>query len=344
MHRFLATIRLHDWWYAKIPPLIGIGCAVFLLGSGEIPILKDVGTVWILIFSICCVAAYGHAINDTFDIHLDEAAGRKNTMMGFSPIVRALICVVFLLAGFAPFLLGRLPWSGSVYLAGNYLMPTLYSIRFVRLKERGLWGIVSDMAGSHLFPTLLILATFASTYGWGPFSTVAVVWAVIFGVKGIVYHQIGHYFDDIKSGTKTWIAAGRLDRWMRVLPYYNLGLELPVNLLLVLMLWRVAPLATWALTAYLAVEFTKCLLGFRFAHNAEKEAHRRSVPFANSFFYEIWFPLALGLAVAIAEPRAWWVPALLPVLFFPVYAMQLRDLRDVGRALRGRLFPRSFAG
>ena len=339
MQQFLATIRLNDWWHSKIPPLLAVAFALLLVGLPSPEISHDLLRLALLLASICCVAAYGHAINDAFDIESDTAAGKPNRMARFSTASRFAICLAFFALGFLPFFLGLLPWGISIFLLLNYLVPTLYSVPPIRLKERGIWGIASDAAGSHIFPTLLILGAFHEYDPTRILSGAFLIWAMAFGVKGIIYHQIGDLQSDIRSGTRTLVSEGKLERWMRFLPVYNLGVELPINVVLAGLLWPACPAPALALLFYCSVEFIKTALGFQFAHSQEKETHRRSVPFANSFFYELWLPLSLCFSLAFAQPAIAWLPAVL-LLFWPNIALVSRDLRDVFRAVFARLSAR----
>ena len=88
------------------------------------------------VVSVSCVAIYGHAINDAFDIEEDRQAGKPNAMAAFSPVGRGLLIFAFLFAGFVLAMVAGYPGLAILLLALNYLWPTVYSLPGSRLKER----------------------------------------------------------------------------------------------------------------------------------------------------------------------------------------------------------------
>ena len=78
----------------------------------------------------------------------DELAGKPNTMRNVPIIGRAALSGAFLVAPFV--VLAFLPdaWPARIAIAVNFLWPTIYSVPFIRLKERGYLGVLSDAAGS----------------------------------------------------------------------------------------------------------------------------------------------------------------------------------------------------
>jgi len=139
---FFKAIRSHDWWLYKIPPLLAIAYAEILLL--DLPVLQSLLTVSALLFAIACVAAYGHIINDSFDIEVDRQVGKHNSMARLSPWQRALFCLAFAGLGFSLPVLMHFGTLAIALLGINYLLPTLYSAPPFRFKEKGILGIISD--------------------------------------------------------------------------------------------------------------------------------------------------------------------------------------------------------
>ena len=77
------------------------------------------------LLSICCVAIYGHVVNDVFDVESDLLSGRYNAMAQIGWTGRMLLCLAFLCGGFLPALVVDYPNSALLLLAVNYLWPTL---------------------------------------------------------------------------------------------------------------------------------------------------------------------------------------------------------------------------
>jgi 4-hydroxybenzoate polyprenyltransferase len=330
-------IRLDNWWCAKIPPLLAAAYVLVLIGG--IGLGRAVVLLACFVFSVACVAAYGHVVNDLFDIEVDRQAGKPNAIAGFRPALAFLIAAGFVLAGFLPAPLAGYSSPARVVLLLNYLWPTVYSVPGIRLKERGLGGVVCDAAGSHITPTLFAVTVFAPV---GPgrsipwvVAVLLVAWSAVQGIKGILNHQVADRENDEVAGVATFATTARRLEWF--LPRFNLLAELPVSCLLASILAVRCPAALVAFAAYCSVELAKYKLGFEFALTAR---HRRaSFPFVNELFYVVWFPLAAAVQLALLGPGWLWLPILHGLIFLPVLRLQARDLRSVAVALGWR-FPR----
>ena len=67
MTRLGDALRVRNWWFSKIPPLVAI---VYLEILGlDIGGLKAISLLVAFLWSVMCVASYGHVINDIFDVH-----------------------------------------------------------------------------------------------------------------------------------------------------------------------------------------------------------------------------------------------------------------------------------
>jgi len=330
-------VRSGNWWMQKIPPLLLVAYVVLIEGHGSVSIsLMVIGA---LMFCLSCVAAYGHVINDWFDIAEDERAGKPNTMRNIPLARRILLCLSLLAAPFL--LLAFFPgaWLARAALAANFLWPTLYSIPQVRLKERGVLGVLSDAAGSHITPTLFAfaLASFYLPVTANVLVCAAIVlWATTLGIKGIVYHQILDRASDAIAGVATYAATWDFTKLSTALTRFNLLIELPISVCLVTVVAAFFPLAAVALAFYLALEVTKYLLGFEFALGAEAQLRRPSVPFANEMFYTLWLPVAASVQLAVANAWLFWLPVVHCFLFRDQVWSQVRDAQAVFSQLKLR--------
>ncbi|MGB0563767.1 MAG: UbiA family prenyltransferase, partial [Spirulinaceae cyanobacterium] len=154
----LKLSRSQEWWLYKIAPLLGIACAQTLILQLP-PGLATVSTL-IAFLSIASVAAYGYLLNDIYDIEGDRQANKPNAAAKLQPWQRVVFSLLFVCTGFAAPLLAHFGSIPLLLLGTNYLLPTLYSAPPLRLKERGVLGILSDAAAAHLVPTLFVAATF----------------------------------------------------------------------------------------------------------------------------------------------------------------------------------------
>ena len=329
--------RFDDWWYSKIPPLLAIAyLQVTLARSYQLWSLLP----WLLV-SLACVAAYGHVVNDSFDVEADRRAGKVNAMSRHGVTVRAVFAASLAAVAFAPASVVRYPVAALVLLAINLLLPTIYSIPATRLKERGVAGLVCDVGGSHVVPALFVLvALHRGTHGvslheW-VFAAAAVAWSGALGLKGILHHQLSDRSGDLAAGTATFAATvepGRIERW---LPAYNLFVEIPLSVVLCSVVVGACPLAAVALAGYVVAESVKYRLGFQFALSPDPRTLRRSFPFVNEAFYVLWLPLAAALQLAIVSPAWLWAPIVQVVAFFPTIRVHAADLAATSRAVLAR--------
>src|SRR5687767_6128697 len=131
--------RPGNWWFSKIPPLLAVAYLAVL--NQDIEFGRAALLLGCLVFSFSGVAAFGHAINDAFDIEQDRQAGKQNAMAALSWSGRSVVILAFLCAAFLPAIVAEYSATAILLLILNCLCPTIYSVPGVRLKERGIWGI-----------------------------------------------------------------------------------------------------------------------------------------------------------------------------------------------------------
>lgn len=333
--RFFAFARPGNWFVSKIPPLLAVAY-LDILRFGIFP--QVAGRLLASgFFSIFCVAIYGHVLNDIFDQEADRVANKVNRLAGMRPGFRVLLAGAFLIAGFLPALFADYSIGVLSILALNYLWPTLYSIPVTRLKERGLFGVASDALGSHITPTLFVLALFAPSgpvglwTGQTRVSLVAIIWAGSLGLKGILHHQIADRDNDIHSGIVTFATKISVAFLQRFLTIFNLLIELPVSALFSAMVFSWCPLAILAFVIYTGSETIKYKLGFQFALTADPVTIRASVPFTNEMFYVLWMPVAAATQLAIDNPAFIALPIMQIMIFYQPVAQQVGDWRAILR-------------
>jgi hypothetical protein len=337
----LGLVRFGNWWTHKIPPLLLVVYVELIRRHASLG--ESVAAICVLVCCVSCVAAYGHVVNDWSDIADDHRAGKPNVMRDVRVGRRVMLCFGLIVAGFvvlAPF---SNAWPARILLAVNFLWPTLYSIPRVRLKERGVLGVLSDAAGSHITPTLFAFADVSLVVG-GSINVVVftalLLWGTALGIKGILYHMIADRANDDMAGVSTFAAGFDVSKLFAVLARYNLLVELPVSAFLTVAVAAFLPLAAAALGVYLALESMKYVLGFAFAVSSDARLRRASVPFGNEMFYTLWLPLAGAVQLALHGVSLAWLPVLHGFLFREQIAVQIGDARAVGGQLKVRLIYR----
>ena len=330
---FFKAIRSHDWWLYKIPPLLAIAYAEILLL--DLPVLRSLLTVSALLFAIACVAAYGHVVNDSFDIESDQQVGKHNSMAQFSPWQRALFCLALAVLGFSLPILMHFGTVAIALLGINYLLPTLYSAPPFRFKEKGILGIVSDAAGAHAIPTLFIATTFAhlvaaSSLQATGLAIAAIAWSFFAGIRGILLHQLWDRDDDLRSGVKTLVTESDVETirlWMSRIIF-------PTELLLLSSLILVISHSSPLILVFTIFYFLFKLILFK----SDPTAIFDPAPIQKAYviphdFYEVGLPLIL--AVTLSLQNAWFAILLLlqVTLFYPSIEGRVTNLVQ---SLRGK--------
>jgi 4-hydroxybenzoate polyprenyltransferase len=214
----LATTRAGEWWVHKFSPLLATFYAtVGLLGGSLLPLL---GRLLGLVGALLVGAIYVSVVNDWTDLAADAAAGKANRLAGRSGRFIGLALGGCLLAGSA---FGMYFWHLSHLVAGLYLAAwvvySLYSLPPVRLKNRGLPGVLADASGAHLLPQLLVVAAVQAWLGRavpGAWWVAVGAWALACGIRNIVWHQLGDAAADAQAGIDTLVlrwGAGRT-QWL----------------------------------------------------------------------------------------------------------------------------------
>jgi SAM-dependent methyltransferase/4-hydroxybenzoate polyprenyltransferase/predicted nucleic acid-binding Zn-ribbon protein len=324
-------IRSQEWWLYKIAPLLTIAYAETLLL--QLPPTTATLTTLTALLSITSVAAYGYFLNDICDIESDQKANKPNAAAQLHPWQRLLLCLLFLSIGFAaprPTHLGTIPLA---LLAANYLLPTLYSVPPLRLKERGIWGILSDAAGAHLVPTLFVAATLLNQTPDPPrnaliFTGVTATHAFFVGLRGILLHQLWDRANDLNAGITTFVTQRQpetVQRWINRLVF-------PVELLFLGGVALLLCQSTPALTAFFVVYLLLAAVNIKTALHPFTPSPPQNQNIIPHDLYEVWLPLALAITLAVQNPQFLIFVALTAMLFYPSIKVRITELFHVIKA------------
>lgn len=203
--RILKTIRSVDWWEYKLPPLLAIGYATAI--KTDVDFFKSMTQLLFLLVSLVIGAIYVSIINDITDIKDDITSGKANRMVAINPSIRWLFPLLCLIVGALCCYLLYPDWLSVCLYTIPWISFSLYSFRPFRLKNRGIWGVLADASGSHIFTSLLMISSM-SFYGKQPIDwlwfTSTGIWALCYGVRGILWHQFYDRINDIKAGLNTF--------------------------------------------------------------------------------------------------------------------------------------------
>ncbi|HXB07145.1 MAG TPA: UbiA family prenyltransferase [Puia sp.] len=300
----IKTIRASEWWGYKLAPLLAIGYAT-VLKSGKS--LMEAGPYLLyILLAMVLGAAYVSVINDITDVEDDLAIGKKNRMANVPPSRRWIFPALALLAG-AAYIASFYPHVLIMALATMpWIAFSCYSIPPVRLKKRGIPGVLADAAGAHIFTSLFIVASMSYYTGepmdWIWFGAVG-VWALCYGLRGILWHMFYDRDNDIASGTPTYGTQTDPERF-RPREWVILSVEM---LALGVMLWRIAgPLPVIFLVFYLlfvAASWRK--LGFKIVIILMPPGQPYPYLIFLADFYQVFLPLSLLLRAALTSRYDW---------------------------------------
>jgi 4-hydroxybenzoate polyprenyltransferase len=332
-------VRAGNWWASKLPPLIGLALALAVLF--ELTFGRTVEVILaVILITGGSVGAYGHLLNDLFDLEADRRAGRRNRLSGVAPPIRVSLVVAFLGLTFAPALVVNYGVLVLALLVVECSLPAIYSVPPLRLKDRGVWGVLADAGGAHVVPALIVTAAAAgSRIGEHPVAVAGVVvWSLAVGLEGILWHQLRDRHDDRAAGARTLAVRRDPEQIRRALLLVLHPLKSVAVVVLVLALQPRAPILAVALAAYLVLDVVKWALGWRFVYApGDPMLERSSLPLVSNAFTELWFPVALAVDASASDRRFLLVAAGVALVFHRGLLEQGREAGALVRDLARRL-------
>jgi hypothetical protein len=316
-----AVTRAGEWWGHKlISILCGFLLTLAMLGEGVAPHALALVTV---LASLVPGAVYVSIVNDVTDIAADAAAGKPNRMAARPPAARAAAILLSLAGGLVFAWIWRHQEALLACYAAAWLSFTLYSVPPIRLKCRGFAGVVADAAGAQLFPTLTaVLAAFAAA-GAAPdpaWLVAASAWALAYGIRSNLSHQLGDRDADRRANAATFAAGRSPASTERLTALAVFPVEVAGLAAVLAMLGWLLPIVALGLYAFLAVRRDR-LWGLR----PVLAAARSSDPILMHEYYDVFLPLALLAGTAARNPADLVVAALLLVLFRSRFLHSLTD-------------------
>lgn len=299
LRRLAAVARVTEWWGYKFAPILATCFATALLADYSLWALS--GRLLLLLLALTVAATYVSLLNDWTDRADDHAAGKANRLAQVSAGRFALLLGGCLAAGSG--LAAYFWWVGheaSLLYLGTWGAYTLYSLPPVRLKGRGLAGVLADAAGAHLFPQLLAM-TLVGKWTQHPLPTLWMVavatWALASGVRNIIWHQLSDAANDAQAGIRTFVTGRGAAAARRTAEWLAFPLEVLALFTLLALGGRTAPVV--ALGLYGGLLLVRRLHWKMTLVIAQPGPHPHIVL---NEFYEVFYPLALLLAACRLHP------------------------------------------
>lgn len=156
----------------------------------------------VLFTAFALVGFFGYFSNDMADREADAKAGKKNMAAALPLWACVSVAAGTALAGTA-LIVWRNPavWP---WMSAEVVLLLLYSFPPVRLKERGLWGILADALYAYGIPAVVLLVYLDSSAGVNPvYFYFFPAFYLLLGLKNILRHQLDDVDNDRISGTRT---------------------------------------------------------------------------------------------------------------------------------------------
>ena len=208
-------------------------CMFYAALSQPFPAIHLIIEMAVLLLLLCLYASLGHIVNSYCDREIDLIAGKANTLTSVSEHYRLILVVLIVITSLVTSLLIYIKQPAVLLMF--YLAITIaafYSLPPVRLKERGIFGLIAAAIAQRTLPVVIV---FNAMGGWSWTAVVLCVLSTLTGMRYIIVHQIKDENADLLANVQT-VATTRGTAFLRwLLRQFIFPLEL-ITLLLVLLL------------------------------------------------------------------------------------------------------------
>ena len=306
---WIQLARWRDWFQSKLP---FITAGALLLAP---PDARSLAIVQMMV-TVAFWAAFGYGVNDIADRRADGRAGKANSAAQISLASRTLFLLFAAGGAFASCLLWAGDAAAPIFLVAGLVMAVAYSVRPIRLKERGVWGLLAGAAAQWGFPILAVSA--AEPGGWlRPAAWLLSTLGLAIGLRWMAVHQLQDVAADRRADVRTYASSGA-DIWPVIMGAF--AWEIIALVAVLLFGWPMSQpaliaLACWALWRALPRSqpgsFRTRLRGYGEAPLSE--------------YYFLMLPLALALSRASSSYGFLGITALLLLVGAPHVTRMLRE-------------------
>jgi hypothetical protein len=305
-----APLKASGWWNYKVPPMLAV--AYFAIAAAAAPMHFNAirWRIAIYLVAVVGIAGFGYVITDAFDIQEDRVLGKQNLWAPLTIGARIALISTLLAASWLPWL-KLSPGAFGLGLIGlEFITFFLYAAPPVRLKERGLPGIVADAMYAHVLPALWTWIPFSRMTGaraatWFPF--VLGAWALAVGMRHLLQHQAIQYESDKFADARTFaVRHGRAETVSlvvrRILPS-----EIIFFFAVLAAIGRTLPIVIVGFVLYLVWQIAKVRFLWIAKFNllgVMEDADRSTVAgtLVMTRFYEQWLSLLILIGLVLRDP------------------------------------------
>ena len=177
-------LRWRDWGPGKLSVMFSLLMYIGLCGNKLSS--RFALQCFLLTVAAAVHCAFGYLVNEWGDREVDHVQGKTNVFQSTKPLpaklmLTGLLVLAYISLAFFFYIKMVAPlWVCWVFLAWAY------SLRPIRLKEHGLWGLLASTAAQWTLPVLLAFAVFEQFGGWD-----MIALTVTFSISGGTL-EIGH--------------------------------------------------------------------------------------------------------------------------------------------------------
>ncbi len=332
-------LKASAWWNYKIPPLLAV--AYYALGSAGNP--PPLSSVWMelgaYIVAVTAIAAFGHVFLDAFDVEEDRLLGKQNLWASRGVPERSVLLIALIVVSVLPWMILPAPPSVLILLALQFIAFALYAVPPVRLKERGMPGVVTDAMYAHVLPSLWTWIPFAVlshnlAATWFPLPLAA--WAGAVGIRHLLQHQVAQLEADRRANVATYAVRRGQEQTLSVIVRPVLVFEIAAFAILLVIIGQEFWLVPLGFIGFAVLRLSR-MTGSGRARVDDAGLVSGVGTMIMTRFYERWMPLLILAGLVLLE-SSYVVMLLLHLLVFGRGVLELfrDDLPAMVSALRSR--------
>ncbi|MBU3665934.1 MAG: hypothetical protein FGM15_08700 [Chthoniobacterales bacterium] len=231
-----APLKVDRWWASHYGMMVAFVYLVLAISPSPPTLTALLQTLALFTFASLGIGTFGHLLNDLTDVRQDSRSGAYNVLSTKGPVARFAFLTGALVAGIAPW--WWLPTTPVVaaLVASEFLLLVIYSVRPIRLKERGMLGVIADALYAYVVPNAFAVLLFDKLGGGGtPSWMIAAIlfWCFCFGLERIIHHQLLDATRDEKEGVQTFVVRRG---WVNSFRFLSIFVTPTVGLALVVLL------------------------------------------------------------------------------------------------------------
>ncbi len=292
------------------------GSIYVIIVSGRIP-ANIIIYLLLSILTATGIAALGYLLNDYKDYDDDIKNNKSNLFRNLNTFQKLSLVVSSILIAILPWFYLPFTEFSFILLIGELSLFFLYAFPPFRLKERGLWGIISDSLYAQLIPCLFALYTFAQVVAVDIKPSfllfVYIWWLLLVGIRNILAHQIYDYHHDIDTNNNTYVVKKGIQPVVRF--YLQMGFAIELLTFFYLLYYIPFTYHILLLIYFLYLSIIMIINRKNVSSDIFGFIHQRML----NEFYEIFLPLLLTLFYTYYQKNFLPILVFNAIIFLPIY-------------------------